>query len=510
MEKLSSDINLASSLIQNLKEKSPERYQRLLDLVRERRRRRESNRARYYVPNGKAEQFINLVGSNECFINMFIAGNGVGKTAAGANIVTNILYGPQSSYFEKPLFQKFPYIKKGRIISDPTTIKEKIIPELKKWFPGNEANNIPEAFYETSKEGKNYESKIKTNNGWEIDLMSNEQDVKEFESVDLGFVWIDEPMAKDRFMASLARGRRGMIIFWTFTQLTYSAWIKEWLDTNIGVLVQTVEAEMEDACKIHGVRGVFEHAHIKRIADSYPEDEKQARVFGKFGHLIGRVHKRFSRKIHVIKPFKLDPRKYTTYMALDPHPRVPDHVMWVSVDKNGTKFISAELLSDGLVRDLRERVLQIEDSHNLRIEDRLIDPAGYVDDQHREEKSVGSQLFDMGFNFIKGSKNLMAGIKRTNDALDYETKEGQMFRPPELFIFDTCPITIKQMEEYVWADYKGSSKDEKQPMGRPKDINDHMPENLHRLLLHEPSFVPYELREAALPTSSSQDFDPYQ
>ena len=62
---------------------------------------------------------------------MFVAANAVGKTATAANIITNICYGPQNKYFELPLFQKFPYIKKGRIISDPTTIKEKIIPELK-------------------------------------------------------------------------------------------------------------------------------------------------------------------------------------------------------------------------------------------------------------------------------------------------------------------------------------------------------------------------------------------
>ena len=472
----------------------------------------EQERAKTYIPTGKAEEFIKLVGSDEYFVNMFIGANGTSKTATGANIVANIVFGVQNDFFKHPLFQEWPYEKRGRIISDPTTIKEKIIPELKKWFPSNEAKNIPDAPYETTKEGKNYESKIKTSNGWEIDIMSNEQDVKEFESVDLGFIWIDEPMPKDRFMASLARGRKGMTIFWTFTPLTYSAWIKEWLDNNINELAQSVEAEMEDACKIHGIRGVFEHAHIKRIADSYPEDEKEARVFGKFGHLIGRVHKRFSRRIHVIKPFKLSHKDFTCYMALDPHPRVPDHVMWMAVDRKGTKYVVAELLSEGLVRDMRERILGIEDSHNLRVENRLIDPAGYVDDQHREENSIGVQLQDLGIAFIKGSKDLMAGIKRTDDALFYEMKEGKMFRPPELYVFDTCTITIKQMEEYVWAEYRGPSKDEKQPMGRPKDINDHMPENLHRLLLHEPTYIPYEMRGGGQvqKADSVEDYDPYR
>ena len=469
-------------------------------------------RAKDYIPNGKAEEFIKLVGSNEHFVNMFVGANGTSKTATGANLIANIVYGPQNEYFNHTLFKEWPYIKRGRIISDPTTLKEKIIPELQKWLPLNDSNQLPDATYQAAKEGKNYVSKFTTNNGWEIDLMSNEQDVKEFESVDLGFVWIDEPMPKDRFMATLARGRQGMTVFWTFTPLTYSAWIKEWMDTNVGELADYVEAEMEDNCELHGVRGVFKHAHIKRIADSYPEDEKQARVFGKFGHLIGRVHKRFKRSVHVIKPFKITERDFTCYMALDPHPRVPDHVMWMAVDKKGTKYVVAELLSEGLVREMRERILSIEESRNLRIETRIIDPAGYVDDQHREENSIGIQLQEMGMSFIKGSKDLMAGIKRTDDALNYELKEGKMFRSPEVYVFDTCPITIKQVEEYVWADYRGSSKDEKQPMGRPRDINDHMPENLHRLLLHEPTFIPYEMRggghvEAA---SSVEDYDPYK
>jgi len=337
--------------------------------------------ARGYVPNGKAEEFIKMVGMNETFVCMMIGANSTSKTATGSNIVANILYGIQSKWFDYPIFRKWPYIKRGRIISDPTTIKEKIVPELEKWFPKNEAARLPKANYETAKQGKNYVSKFRSNTGWEFDIMSNEQDVKEFESVDLGWVWIDEPMPKDRFMATIARGRLGMIIFWSMTPLTYSAWIKDWINDNPG-LVDYVEAEMEDNCKIHGVRGILEHKHIQIMSDSFPEDEREARVFGKFGHLIGRVHKGFKRKVHVIKPFPIDEKRYTTYMALDPHPRVKDHVLYMSVDKNGTKIFSAELASDGLVKLLYERMKALEIAMKFRIENRLIDPAGYIDDQH--------------------------------------------------------------------------------------------------------------------------------
>lgn len=455
-----------------------------------------------------------MVGADKHFVNLFCAANGVGKSACGANLVTNICFGPQNKYFEQPIFQKWPYMKRGRIISDPTTIKAKIIPELEKWFPVNESTKMPEANFEMGKEGKNYVCKIKTNTGWEIDLMSTEQDAKEFESADIGWVWIDEPMPKDKFMATLARGRMGMIVFWTFTPLNYSAWIKEWMDEHAdGQYADYVEAEMEDACKVHGVRGVLEHANIKRIADGYPEDEKEARVFGKFGHLIGKVHKLFRRKIHVIKPFPLDERLYSTYMAIDPHPNTADHVLYMSVNSQGRKYVSGEVISQGGTKLFYERMKAFEASMHYRIADRIIDPSAFNDDQHKEEQSVGKQLFDLGFSgLIKGSKDLHAGIKRTDDALSYQMIEGKMIVPPELYIFDTCPVAIKQLDEYVWQEWKGAAKDDKKASSRPRDKDDHQPENLHRLLLHEPSFVAYPVRNTRFGGYENEikEFDPYK
>ena len=163
-------------------------------------------------------------------------------------------------------------------------------------------------------------------------------------------------------------------------------------------------------------------------------------------------------------------------------------------------------------------MIELETKMNFRIEGRIIDPSAYNDDQHKKEKSVGSQFFDLGEHYTKGSKNLMAGIKRLETAFDYEMKGTKFIREPEVFIFDSCVVTIKQLEEYVWSEFKGRSADDKEKSGRPKDKNDHMPENLHRLILAEPKFVPYEFRKGArhAPRSSGlsaiaeNDFDPYE
>jgi len=511
-------MNSIETLQAKLEKLSEEELVEIAEMADELEERDSMEMATNYVPTGKAEEFINLVGSDTKFVNMFIGANGAGKTSVGANIVANIVFGPQNEWFQKPLFQQFPYIKKGRIISDPTTIKEKIIPELIKWLPRNSYKNFPEKLYETAKEGKYYASKFIFNNGWVIDLMSNEQDLKSFESVDLGFLWIDEPMPKDKFLASLARGRLGMICFWTYTPLFQAGWVKEWMDSNLGPegMADYVEAEMEDNCKIHGVRGFFDHKAIQRISDSMPEDEKEARVFGKFGHLLGRVHKKFNRKVHVIKAFPLNERDWTTYKALDPHPRVPDHVLYMSVNSKGTKIITAEIVSEGAVKQLYSRMTTLETKMNFRIEDRLIDPSAFNNDQHKTENSVGQQLYALGETWIKGSKDLMGGIKRLEDAFDYEIKNGKFIREPETYIFDSCPVTIKQLEEYVWTDYRGVSADNKEKSGKPKDKNDHMPENYHRLILHEPKFIPWQLRQKGTVArgSGSSDiaddgFDPY-
>ncbi len=180
-------------------------------------RREREEKYRFYVPNGKVFDFIRLVGSGDVFVALFSAANGVGKTACGVNILAHMMFDCDCPWFDFPLFKKFPYLKKGRIISDPTTLVQKIVPELKFWFPSGQ--------YTPSNEGKNYEYKWRTRTGFEFDLMSYEQDTKEFESVDLGWCWCDEPPPEEKYKATVSRMRRGGIIFITETPLTGSAWL---------------------------------------------------------------------------------------------------------------------------------------------------------------------------------------------------------------------------------------------------------------------------------------------
>ena len=488
---------------EKLKKLPREDVQEFLAVKEELDKRQTENLAETFVPNKKAEEFIRQVGMNEVFINMFVAANGVGKSCALVNILNAICFGPPKhdlarsrwekewgeppkSFFDYPLFNDFPYLKKGRIISDPTTIKEKIVPELKKWFPSNRY----EVKYDTRKEGKLYESKWVTDTGFEFDLMTTEQDAKEFESTDIGFMLLDEPIPKSIYKACIARGRRGMIVIWGFTPLSYSAWIKDSIyDKRDGTMIDYVTADVWDNCDdVEGSRGILKRDHINRMISQYDENEREARIRGKFGHLLGLVHKGFEPKIHVIDPFDINKEDYVVGMALDTHPRVPDALSWMAIDSKGRKFIIAELWFKGTDAELKAEILKME--VGMRIVDRLIDPSGFNEDDRTTEVSFGERLKKQKLFFRPGSKKLHECIRRTDNAFKYEYRDGQMISAPELYIFRTCPRHIKELLGYVWDDYKGKTADDRTAKGQPKDKDDHFVENVHRLLIEEFKYHP--------------------
>jgi len=456
--------------------------------------RRKLNPHKYFVPNGKVEEFIQMVGGNKVFVSLLSAANGVGKTAAGTNIIAHFMYGQSGNkWFEGlELFDKFPFAKQGRIASDPTTIKETIVPELKKWLPYGR--------YKHDKAGKNYDSIWKTDTGWKFDLMTYEQSSKEYESATLGWAWFDEPPPFEIFKATVARMRTGGIIFITATPLTGSAWMYDHIlrykpvgkDSKDLRQRDYIEADVEANCIGHGIRGRLKHSDIEKMIAEYSEDDKQARIYGKFHHLVGIIFKRFDRKVHVIKPFKITKEDYVVVEALDPHPRNPDAVMWVAIDRKGNKYVIDELYDTFTTSQLSTEIKNKADRY--RVVKRIADPAAFVEDKHQinpTESTLAGELYNKyDLDYEKATKVRARSDRRIKDALDYELKGKEMLIAPELYFFSTCTRSIWEMEHYQWDEWRGVAADRKSPMEKPMDKDDHEIENLGRILVQEIGFTP--------------------
>lgn len=449
-------------------------------------RKQRNNRYKYFIPTGVGEDFIKTVGSGKYFVVLLSAANGAGKTELAKNLLAHFMYESDNPYFDYPLFKKFPYPKKARIISEPTTVESTIVPGLKDVFPVGR--------YECRKGRKMYDAYWKTDTGWELDVMTYEQSIKEFESSTLGLAWFDEPPPKAIFKATVARMRKGGIIFITATPLTGSAWMYDELiavpddDIKKKGLVAYIEADVETACIQHGIRGFLEHKHIEQMISQYDEEDLQARIHGKFQHLIGLVYKMFSRKIHVIRPFQLNPADWVVRHALDPHPRNPDAVLWMAMNRKGQKIFCDELWMKGTVGELSERIKRKDTMY--RIDDRIADPSAFNNDQHEETGlNLAGKLLQKGLEYRKATKDRVNADRAIADALNYTLVGSEMIKAPEVYIFDICPRTIWELEHYRWDEWIGKAADNKNQREKPVDKDDHMIENMGRLLLQPYKFV---------------------
>lgn len=498
-----------------VKESKAQGQELLREAQIEQARRLTQEKYRYYEPSGKGEEFINAFASGENFIILYSAANGVGKTATCSNILAHLFWNTEENpYFQGKMFKNFPHLKRGRIVSSPTNIEKNVIPELKDWFPAGK--------YHTSKGNKKFESIWHTNTGWDFDIMTYEQSLEEFEGVTLGWAWFDEPPPEGIFKATVARMRRGGIIFIGATPLAGSAYMYdafakgnyevEMKSQESGAImkyerkVSYIEADVESACREHGIRGHLKHKDIENIIAEYSEDEKQARIYGKFQHLVGMIFKSWTPNVHVIPPFQIDMRNFAVYEFLDPHPRNPDAVMWVAVDSKGTKYVIDELFIK--VESEEDLAMRIKNkASQYRIIKRMADPSAFVANQHIEQgKTLADKLAENGLTYLPATKQRAMSDRRIVDALSYVQINGYMMKAPEIYVFSTCQRTIFEFEHYRWQEYVGKGADFHNAKEKPVDKDDHMIENLGRCLYNEPQFVPYQIQHN---TGGAINLDPY-
>lgn len=466
---------------------------------------------RSYIPIGRGQEFIDKVSSGENISILLEAANGVGKTMLMVNLLANLFWKVNNPYFQGKLFKNWIYPKKGRIISDPNTITETIIPMLRAVFPINRMKTGDK--FITTKEGKRFESNWKTDTGWEFTIMTYEQEVKEFESATLGFVWMDEPPPEPIYKANFARLRMGGIAMITETPLSGSQWLyDEFIELSPNKLQSQrkaiVHAELEDACEEHGMRGFIKHQQILDMVSQYDDDDMQARVFGKHAHLSGLIFKKWDTKVHVIKPFKISDEDYITVHALDPHPRVNDAGLWVAFGKDGRIIIVDELWGDWDTDELAIRLKGINKSYRMS-NHLLIDPSAFNVDKHTG-RSLAGELQNQGLMYEPGSKERSNAIRLIRDVIDYQIQNGAFVKKPKLYCFDTCQQTIWEMSHWQWENWQGKTTAYKTLKEKPVDKDDHMIENLGRILL---SGIHYEEPISTTNetyTGKALTLDPYQ
>lgn len=315
-------------------------------------------------------------------------------------------------------------------------------------------------------------------NGSTLEIMTYEQKTDMVEGWSGHFVAMDEPPPRDKYIAC----RRGLVDYDGIFLMSLTPLKEPWIYDEI------VMNPSEDVLSVHVDIRDNEHLPpdaIDKFEASLSEDEREARIHGKWLHLQGLVYKEFDRGSHVMKPFELS-HNLTYYAAIDFHPRTPHALSLVAIDKRNIMYVVDEIFTHGTAEDIASWVIAWHREHAL---DTVLIDALSKGDPHRGRTTydiISDLLFAHEILLETGSKDLDSGVRVVQEAL------MGINRMPSLFVFPHCERTIYEFGHYIWDDWRRGAAKERTAKQKPRSKDDHMLENLRRLLL-----LPAEYRQTA-------------
>ncbi len=424
-----------------------------------------NNPLKYFCPNGAQESVINT--SVHCIENTNIPiilvtfANGVGKSTLSVHLMLNLVYGPQSGWFNYPLFKNFPFPRLIWYCSTAETIKDTIVPMIREIAPVGR--------FKEFKDGKVITSRMEFPGGWKISFKTYDQDPRTYESVSAGLIVADEPMPEALWKAVKSRRRMGAITLLPMTPLYCPPYI---LDEVQQAAAQNkpgyyhLKADVYEACKTRGVRGHLDHDIIDDMVQAYDPDEKEARAFGNFMYFSGTIYPELNRDKHFVEPSEYPiPEGSQIYQVVDPHDARYSASIWAALTPEGRWIVFDEFPVDKsrpfwdiktskTVDDEVQSWIAIEKKHGhenlLRILDRHF---GW---QTRGQSTLAQLYAEAGdrhgaqFYFIESYES----PSRENEIQYGHNQVRQALKPmsdgkPGLVIHNTCYHTWNGMTHYI-------------------------------------------------------------
>lgn len=298
-------------------------------------------------------------------------------------------------------------------------------------------------------------------NGSRIVFGSAEQGPQSFESTNYTFTSIDEPIPR-RVYLGISRGSVDQYapIVMTFTPI--GAWAG-WMFKD---LYAPAIAGGHPQIDIFNV-SIFDNKFLSREAieafvndPAISEQEKEARLYGRFMHLTDVVYSNFNQAVHVVPRF-IPPRDWFHGMAVDPHSIKPWAIIYFAVAPNGDTYVYREWPEQDFTklhrdpRSIQEYALLIRRMDGDRpIRARLMDPNyGPRKDVLRGHyvPSIVSDISQYDLHFYHQlNDDLGYGEGRVRALLNYDpNKPLDSLNRPRLYFTDECQNCIQSMTLYT-------------------------------------------------------------
>ena len=373
-------------------------------------------------------------------------GNQVGKTKAGSFEVAFHFTNHYPDWYPKE--KRLPRINNGRIIVKdfPKSVGEVIEPALLLAIPKH-------YIADTKRNSKGYLIKMKSTTGAWFDIVTHDMDDESLEGWQGDWAWFDEPPPRKKFTATLRGLIRRSGRWWiTCTPLT-EPWMYDEIYTNLKYLIITVD--MRD-------NPYLSERDIAEFESHLTEEEKEARMHGRFMHLSGLTYKEFRPDVHIKPRTTVIPEDWPRYHLVDPHDRKPFAMAWWAVDPMGRIWIYDEW-PNGWFHEMRSSNRGLKDYLHIirekelgqRIFRRVIDGrAGKAPKMGEESADSLIDLFDgLGLYpvFEPSYICLSTGV---TDPGHQKVKEFLRLSPvtgePSLFVLENCKNMIYSFQHNTW------------------------------------------------------------
>lgn len=414
--------------------------------------------------------------SSESRIRLYIGGNRSGKTTGG--IVEDIWW----------LTGRHPYRPtppppiRGRIVTvDFTNGLEKIIlPEFARWIPPSDLIN---GSWEDS-----YDKQLRTltlENDSFVEFMSYDQDLDKFAGTSRHFIHFDEEPPESIYVENKARLLdTGGSHWFTMTPVEGMTWIyDEVYEPGIrgegGITV--IEVDMTE-------NPYLSQAEVQHFISGLSEDERNARVHGKFVQLGGLIYKHFDATpggLHVLKEYHDPPKDYVWILSLDHGFNNPTAALWHSVDPDGRVLTFKEHYQQGWTVDKHAaRIHEINKELGRGPDIYIADPSIRNTDPITGT-SIHQEYVKYGIPFTLANNDVAAGLIRTAKYMEPRGDGKAMWH-----VTQNCHNLIRELQRYRWATY--SSKKiaaQNNAFDKPNKKDDHAADSLRYAIMSRPELV---------------------
>lgn len=444
------------------------------------RKRHTQQGMKYYTPNPQQLRAHQSIAKTI----LFCGGNRSGKSTLGAMELCFHLtrdypdWFPEERRFHRP-------VKTVVVATEYPIVERTIAPKILSYLPHD---YIAKKKYTP----QGYLSKLFCKDGSTVDVLTNEMSDMAFESADWDFYWGDEPQKKAKYYA-IRRGlvdREGQAIL-TFTPLIEPWMKKEIVDKADGIKIETFEVDMRDNKFDVDGRPILSETAIKDFEESLPEEMRDTRIHGRFFHLKGVIFTEYVSSVHerLFDYTYPDP----VICILDPHLRLPQHLIWAFITRDDKIMIDRESLFTGTVKELSHHILLTEAKAGYNMRRRLIDPNFGRTPNYSTGRTIIDELGKSPYSvkFGEADDHKETGIMKIKELLSFkrDLPLDPLTNMPQLYFHrQRVPKTIESIKNYQYDEWKSNLRDERDPKEKDKQKDTHGTDCVRYLVMSTPTY----------------------